>query len=299
MMHLTSFAGYGSIGFAVAAFAVGTRAAWLNAKCEYSITPSALGFVATCILFVVLLPVAIGAAEPETVEIFEHYGTYTLSAPPPDMHPLILRVPEDFRYGLSKGATRNWGLNILTYYPSFTSPAEPENAKYGLNCAGFCNGRILIAVNNRTHSVGSPSQYGSANMGDFIAGATLKWKKTPPYPPNVHVSDLASLEGFDEGFERITTKLEDAPNIIPGHFSTRERFYFKQSPDGIHYDLAATCNDASERSTCVLHFSLACNPAAYVTVNGLDARYLSQSTTIKEKVDNFVSSMIKEQQCQH
>ncbi len=97
--------------------------------------------------------------------------------------------------------TRNWGVNILTYFPSFSSPAAPENAKYGLNCIGVCNGRILIAVNNRTHSIVQPGQaFGSPNMGDFIARNALRWDRAPPYPPNVHVSDIEPRNGFDEAF---------------------------------------------------------------------------------------------------
>lgn len=235
------------------------------------------------------------AAESETIEIFEHYGTYALDDPPPDTHPIIMRVPDSFLYGSSKNSRKNWGLNILTYYPAFTSPADQANAKFGLDCAGYCNGRILIAVNNRAHSIKN-QEFNSPNMGDFIARSTLKRNKTAPYPSNVHVSDLTSLEGFDEGFERITTKLEDAPNVIPGHFTNVERFYFKKARDQVHYELAATCN-VHEHTTCILHFSLDCDVAVYVSVNGVDGRYLDQSIEIKQKTDQFISKMIIDPHC--
>jgi hypothetical protein len=237
-----------------------------------------------------LFPVVDSSAAPGTIEIYEHYGTYTLDDPPPDMRPIVLQVPNRFRYGSSKGSVRNWGLNILTYYPSLTSPEDPGNAKFGLNCIGLCNGRILVAVENRAHSI---SASGSPNMGDFIARATRKWELTPPYSPYVHVRKLRSPDGFDEGFERVTTPRSDAP--LP-HITSVERIYFRKAKDGAHFDLAAICQ-AGERTTCVLHFSLRCNPKIYVSVNGLDGSYLKMSQDIEDKVDQFVSSMVKSPPC--
>jgi hypothetical protein len=256
----------------------------------------AIGLLAPCILPALAQLHAAQSGEPGTIEIYENYGPYTLDAPPPEMRPIILQVPERFRYGSSRGATRNWGLNLLTYYPSFTSPADPENAKFGLNCAGVCNGRILICIENRAHSIHAPNQFDALNMGDFIAQSTLKWKKTPPYPPYVHVFDLSPPEGLDEAFEQIITKVEDAPNIIPGHFATVHRFYFKRDETKTNYNLAVICS-VFERTTCELHFSLACNPAVYVTVSWLDSQYLPQSADIKNRTDQFVSAMIKVPPC--
>ena len=48
--------------------------------------------------------------------------------------PIILKIPEKFRFTPGKGGTRDWGLNLLTYYPGFASPLEPQNAKFGLSC---------------------------------------------------------------------------------------------------------------------------------------------------------------------
>lgn len=232
-----------------------------------------------------------GAADADTVEIFEKYGTYVLSAPPPNMHPIVLRVPDDFRYGSSKGATRDWGINILTYYPSFTSPREARNARFGLDCAGICNGRILIAIENRSHL----SETGSPNMGDFIAKAQINAFLTPPYPPYIHVTNLGPVDGFSEELEHVTMA-HDASNNPTGRQPVAiSRYYFRKAPDHMHYDLMALC-DVSEvdpqRSTCTLHFSLACNPAIYVTVNGLDSRYLSVAEDIRSKTDRFISGMV-------
>lgn len=239
-----------------------------------------------------ILPASVSgaAAEQGNIAIYESYGTYTLDAPPPEMHPIVLQVPDGFRYGESKGRLRDWGLNILTYYPSFTSQEDPTNARFGLDCAGLCNGRILLAIRNRAHSI-SPS--GSPNMGDYIARSVMKWELTPPYPPNVRVRALARSDGFDEGFERLTMPVDRAP---PGH-PRIEHIYFRRAADTAHYDMAATCNVEEERTTCILHFSLQCNPAIYVSVNGLDISYLKKSQDIEKRADRFVSAMVKDPRC--
>ena len=83
-------------------------------------------------------------------EIYEHWGRqFTLDAPPPETQPIVLQVPRGFGYASSGKAIRNWGLNILTYYPKFTNPRAPENRAFGLQCRGDCNGRILIGIENR------------------------------------------------------------------------------------------------------------------------------------------------------
>jgi hypothetical protein len=249
------------------------------------------GAMAACGLFPSF---AMGAPEPGTIEIYEPNGIYTLAAPPPGMQPVILQVPEKFRYGSSKGSVRNWGLNILTYYPSFTSPQDPENAKFGLDCAGLCNGRVLIAVKNQARGI---RVTGSPNMGDFIARNTVKWNKTPPYPSNVQVRDLEPPDGFDDGFERVTRALGNAPGGLSPNFAQVEQFYFRKAVDGIHYDLAATCRANPERTTCTLHFSLNCDPGISVSVNGLDGRYLKLAQDIKAKTDQFISRMVKAPTC--
>jgi hypothetical protein len=212
------------------------------------------------------------------------------------MEPIILQVPERFRYGSSKGNSRNWGLNILTYCPSFTSPDDPENPKFGANCAGICNGRILIAVENQVRAL---SRLGLPNMGDFIARNTMRWLKTPPYPQNVQVHDLRGSDRFDEAFERVTTVPSDATNSSSSHFAEVQKFYFRRAENVSHYDLAATCNARAERTTCILHFSLLCDAGISISVNGLDEQYLKFSGDIKEKVDRFISGMVRTPPCIH
>jgi len=241
-------------------------------------------------VMLLLLPTfsALGASDLVTLEIFEHRGTYTLDAPPPEMRPIVMSVPKDFSYG-SGLANRNFGINILTYYPSLSSPSDPANANFGLACAGICNGRLLILIENRAHSISASSP----NMGDFIARADLHWLKTPPYPSNVQVTDLIpKIDGFDEGFERTTSNLAD------GKIVSTERDFLKRDPDGVHYNLVATCEVTDRKTSCTLHFSLDCNPGIYVSVHGVDSSYLYSAVDIKKKIDRFISTMVREPSCE-
>ena len=173
---------------------------------------------------------------------------------------------------LGRPSAALWGVQILTYYPSFTSPEDPANKDYGLGCAGICNGRILISIEYRPGLL----QTTSPNMGDFIARAELRWKRTPPYPANVTVRDLGSQSGFDSGFERATDGS-----------SNKEMVLFRNAADG------ATCQSGQPKVSCILHLSLSCNPAIYVSVNGLDGSYLDRSSDIARQVDDFVGAMVK------
>lgn len=220
------------------------------------------------------------------VEIYEHWAQYTLAAPPPEIHPVLLQIPKAFRYGSSKEATRNWGLNLLTYYPSFTSPRAPQNASFGLDCKGDCNGRMLVSIESRTHSIRSIDRFNSPNMGDYIARVDLQRL----VPIGSTKTDLGPQSGFDSGYEvRIP-----ASN---GVGDRTEQHLFRLSEDRVHYDLAADCSINQFAKTCTLHFSLKCNPAIYVQVVAIDMKHFDEFMDVVQKADQFVTAMVREPSC--
>jgi hypothetical protein len=215
------------------------------------------------------------------IEIYESWGNFTLAAPPAEMKPIVLQVPEAFRYGSSKGATRSWGLNLLTYYPSFTSPQAPENAAFGLSCRGDCNGRILVSINDRTHSINAPQRFNSPNMGDYIA------RIQPLRPVGGTKTDLGPQHGFDHSYE-----------VTPGSTGGGiDQHLFHLSADRIHYDLAARCSINPRAKSCTLHFSLKCNPAIYVQVVAIDMKHIDEFMDTMRKTDQFVTSMVRNPPC--
>lgn len=223
------------------------------------------------------------------IEIYENWGTYTLDKPPPEMKPIVLQVPQEYRYGSSKGATRNWGINLITFYPSFTSPQAPENYRFVRGCTGDCNGLMLVAVNNRTHTVQSPSNPDGTsypNMGDFIAHVRLK----NPAPAGGTVTVLATQHGFDRGYQVIVSQgsLGDST----------QQFWLHLSEDRVHHDAVAECERNKFAQTCDLHFSLKCNPAIYVQVVGIDMKYVDELLDVIAKTDQFLTPMVREPVCQ-
>jgi hypothetical protein len=244
-----------------------------------------LVLIAACVS---MLPICVRAADIGTTEIYESYGTYALDAPPPGMRPVVLAIPRQFLYGMSKNAPpRAWGVNLLTYYPSFTAASESQNTNFDLNCVGICNGRILISIQNRAHSI----DVTSPNMGEYIARAQMKFLDTPPLPTNAHVRQIQPVEGFNVAIERTLVSPAD-PKV-----AQIDRLYMRSAKEGVQYDLAATCSTNLLRTTCTLHFSLSCNPTIYVSVVGLDDSYLSRSQDIRERADQFISGMVRDPPC--
>lgn len=242
--------------------------------------------VLCCAFAAAFPPYASLADDVVTVNLYESYGVYNLDSPPPEMRPIVLAIPSAFLFGSDANNTRAWGVNLLTYYPTFTSTKDPENAHFGLECIGICNGRILVSVANRTHSI-TPS---SPNMGDFIAKARLKWWQPPFMPSNAQTRTLPPVEPFAQGFEQALFNPDGTVGEV-------ERIYVHRPKIEGPYDLTATCVVNSPRTTCTLHFSLTCNPTVYLSINGIDGSYLSRSTDIREKTDRFVSAMIRDPNC--
>jgi hypothetical protein len=233
------------------------------------------------------------AAKDETqrVAIYQNNGRLPLDNPPADAKVLILDVPKAFRYGIHKSVIRDFGLNLLTYYPTFTSLSTPENKRFGLDCAGICNGRILVSVEN---AIEAAARLKIPSRADFVASQTIKYKLTPPFPANIRVTKLENKYHFDEAYQEEGWQT-GAP--IGPVASRTERFYFKRAAGKSYYDLTATCVANAQRTTCILYFSLRCNPGIDVSVNGVDGSFLPSAEDIRDKTDAFISAMVEQPVC--
>lgn len=97
---------------------------------------------------------------------------------------------------------RDWAAYILTYYPSFTGPRDPENANYGLNCVGHCNGQILVSIENVGRNAPGPANPKAQFHTDYIArnilGNKRDWEIETAWPAkryfsySLHASSAAS-----------------------------------------------------------------------------------------------------------
>jgi len=235
------------------------------------------------------------AGQADYVEIFQVGGTNTghsLESLPPDAKPIVLEIPDEFRYGSSRRVSRAWGLNILTFYPGFTSPTAPENAKFTHSCVGDCNGRMLISIENKRQPIHNPSgttnHIDYPNMGDAIAHSQIE---NPIFGRGAEKIPLGPQDGFDSGFETHAPSRDANSEQI-------HKYLFHLSPDRVHYDLAAECQLNKFAKTCRLHFSLKCNPAIYVQVVAIDMRHIDQFADVVAKTDAFVSSMVRRPECE-
>jgi hypothetical protein len=220
------------------------------------------------------------------VEIYEYTGEKSPT-------PIVLQVPKEFRYGSSAGQTRSWGINILTYYPSLSSPRDPANASYGLNCVGFCNGRILVAI---AYAPTVLTRHIASSATDAEAQNFLRYFHGPG-PGNVHVTDLAPEFGFDEVFERTIEPLPGNKSIIPGNPPRVDRYLLKFAPDAVHYGAYAHCSMSTKVQTCEIRFSLDCDPAISVAVIGWPFARMDDASEIHRRVEQFVAAMVKQPKC--
>ena len=228
-------------------------------------------------------------AEQDRIELYPYAGGYLLQSPPPDVHPAVFMVPQGFRWGSTRNVARvsnhAWGIQILTYYPGFSSPAAPQNKDFGLDCIGYCNGRILIYIsyNPRIVRAGITNTadarvHGELENRKFIAGLHL---------PNVTYKDLGPRGPFNGGFEHIAM----VQGARPPKIGTDEHFLWRKT-EGEHYDLVAQCDQAASSPHCHLDFSSSCNPSISVQVS-IDMRDLDRAADIKDKTDAFLLPMIK------
>ena len=247
--------------------------------------------------------------EQDVIEIYEsELVKHTLDDPPTDVPPIVLKLPEKFRILTSKGAVRDWGASLMTYYPSFTSPRDPENANYGLNCVGYCNGRIHVSIENVGRNAPSPTNPKGHFHTDYIVRNILSmkndWAIETAWPrlaiSNTLYTDFPPGAGFDMVFEELNTADDDARNIRPGYYKHVNRYYIHKNKEPNYYDFLVECQVPSgdnQAFFCEFHFSLLCNSAVFVKASIVKGEHMLDFFAIKSTVDRFVSDMIVKPEC--
>lgn len=202
----------------------------------------------------------------------------------PSAPSILLEIPHKFRYRSSIGAEKTSGVNILTYYPSFTSLADWENFGQSLRgCVGYCNGRILISITNIITGITSDN---------FINKPTARSRGFFEYyhskDPHVRIVDLAPQFGFDLVFDKLSGQ----------HFGFKNRYLLRSSADKSSYELAADCSMDTPYHVCTLAFSLSCNPAIAIEIDGWKYEYMDKALDLQRDVDRFISAMVKQPECE-
>lgn len=230
-------------------------------------------------------PALLDRPEQPTVELYDN----TLGQA--DSHPILLLIPEKYRYGSSKTITKSWGINILTYYPSFSAPSEPENKSFGLNCAGFCNGRILISLQNRFSALNGTR----LSTADFLV-TMMTQAYHDNQPSNVDIFDNIQTLGFDHVFTRVVHP-KDINGLIPDASTHVDKYlYHKVSPD-TGYDLFIHCSMSTPVHVCDIHFSSSCINILSIEVSGIPFEQVKDAFDIYKKVDQFISSLLPKSHC--
>jgi hypothetical protein len=213
----------------------------------------------------------VAETDGDTVEI--HQGGDRYQAPT-----IVLRIPQQFRFRSSIGQTQSLGINLITFYPDFTSLADPRNYAYGSGCIGYCNGQMMISIEN------VPADWsGSLQKRLFDEGYLGGLTDHKPHYFGVEVEDINPILGFDTAFDQ---------NLVNGY---RTRILLKGESDNNPNPLSAKCMmDAVQ--VCELLFTLKCAPIVDIKVVW-HYDHLSEAFQLQKRVDDFVSAMLVQPQC--
>lgn len=202
----------------------------------------------------------------------------------PSAPSVLLEIPHKFRYRSSIGVEKTSGVNILTYYPSFTSLADWENFSQSIRgCVGYCNGRMLISIDNIFTGI---------TRDNFINSSTATSRGYFAYnhskDPHIRIVDLEPQSGFDFVFDKLSGQ----------HFGFKRRYLLRSSADKSLYELAADCSMDTPYHGCILAFSLSCNPAIAIEIHGWAYERLDKALELQRDVDRFISAMVKQPKCE-
>jgi hypothetical protein len=215
----------------------------------------------------------VAETDGDTVEIHQVGGRY--QAPT-----IVLRIPQQFRFRSSIGQTQSLGINLITFYPDFTSLADPRNYAYGSGCIGYCNGQMMVSIENVPADWSASLQKRLFDEG-YLRGLT----DHKPRSFGMEVEDIDPILGFDKVFDQ---RLDDA---------YRTRILLKGENDNKLVPLSAECSMTTTVQGCQLFFTLKCAPVVDITISGWRYDHLPEAFQLQKRVDDFVSAMLVQPQC--
>jgi hypothetical protein len=214
----------------------------------------------------------VAETDGDTVEI--HQGGDRYQAPT-----IVLRIPQQFRFRSSIGQTQSLGINLITFYPDFTSLADPRNYAYGSGCIGYCNGQMMVSIENVPADWSASLQKRLFDEG-YLGGLT----DHKPTSFGMEVDDINPILGFDKVFDQ---RLVDI---------YRTRILLKEEGDNKLAPLSAECSMKTTVQVCELFFTLKCAPVVDIKIIW-PYDHLSEAFQLQKRVDDFVSAMLVQPQC--
>lgn len=197
---------------------------------------------------------------------------------------VLLRIPQEFRFRSSIGQRKTTGINIVTFYPSFTSLADSANRAFAADCIGYCNGRFMLAIKNM------PPPRAAAWLKTFYSeGAYGSLKDHKPTTALRQVRDFTPRFGFDHEFEEISGS-EASP------WTTRYFLKDESGSSGLSA-LAVDCMMSVPHPACKLHFFLTCAPAVEINIVGWSYDHIREAFALQRRAGQFVSSMLVQPKC--
>jgi hypothetical protein len=199
---------------------------------------------------------------------------------------IFMNIPGDFTYGSSASINKGYGINLLTWLSNFKSASALENREFGLQCGGYCNGRVLLSIRNDASYI--PKEY--ATKADFLV---RKFFENNKYGTEEFVKKEIKIEnsfGFTDAYD------EFHQSDFPKHLITQ--YLFHRIPSKSTYDQFATCHPEAPFPGCSFTFSLDCEPSLSVSVSVVRYADMVEATEIQRKVNRFLTPFILTERCQ-
>ncbi len=212
--------------------------------------------------------------------------------PPNKNSGIEMNIPSTSNYPGPITSSAVTGLNLMVWSPDFKNISLNGGEKYGITCAGFCNGRLLLNITSEENA----TYRGFNSLGDSLHDVISKLQHQAAGFPNVKVSHGGPEGPFDETTE--TVAFYNAADAARGaNPASIDKYLFKKSDSNTHYTLFVHCTLKQVYPGCISDFSLKCDPRIRVRVSLTPYSKIDEVPSLVSSVDKLISGMVKTSGC--
>jgi len=210
----------------------------------------------------------------------------------PEQNSIFLRIPNEYMGFYAYPTLKSRDMNLFGYYPDFSSASNPKNRSYlSGNCVGYCNGRLMISIENTGLPPTYPNSVSVEARGFLEPPRVFKATKGRRPPPVIKRFEQRPEFGFDKIFDDIAY-IEDGEKI-----TTHKRFMLRSVDDGVNYDAAARCDMKAKYVHCILLFSPQCEPRILVHLTSWEYGRMNEALDVMRGAENLVAGWIESNKC--
>jgi hypothetical protein len=127
-------------------------------------------------------------------------------------------------------------------------------------------------------------------FGDVLWIVTERARNSPTPGTKIYYEDIPALSGFDDG---VGTRNSD-----PNARDLDKDVFYRHEPAKQHVTTVVECSPRAIRPSCILHFSLRCEPALAVELGVIDYAQLPELGSIQRATEAYVTRLVASDECQ-